>query len=193
MENQHDGKVYVKGRGWVAEKACQHCRCVIVPTDGHYARRKFCSRECQIADQNSKKMKILGWPTLIGREDIPSSTTGAIGELIAAAELCAQGFSVFRSVSPSAPYDLIATTNDHMITVEVRRGSPSRKEESTSFNFCRNRKDKGISPADYFAVILHQVIQFVPNTPEYAGPQLIREEWRLLPKITASTNTTNHQ
>jgi hypothetical protein len=48
------------------------------------------------------------------------NSRGAASELLVAADLIQRGFAVFRSVSPAAPFDLIAAAGETLIRVEVR-------------------------------------------------------------------------
>jgi hypothetical protein len=47
-------------------------------------------------------------------------TVGAIGELTVASDLLDRGMHVFRALSPSCPFDLIATSVQGTASVEVR-------------------------------------------------------------------------
>jgi len=60
---------------------------------------------------------------LKGRPDLPTGTTGAIAELVVAADLLKNGWSVFRSVSPHAFCDLVACKESVTRKIEVRTGS----------------------------------------------------------------------
>lgn len=51
---------------------------------------------------------------------LPTSTVGALREMVVSADLLMRGFCVFRSVSPSCHCDLIAMMGEHLIRVEVR-------------------------------------------------------------------------
>jgi len=51
---------------------------------------------------------------------LPTATVGAVGELKVALDLLTKGYHVFRSVSPSAPCDLLITKNGSMLRVEVK-------------------------------------------------------------------------
>lgn len=46
--------------------------------------------------------------------------SGAIAELVACNALLARGFHVFRALSNSAPYDLVADINGELFRVEVK-------------------------------------------------------------------------
>ena len=56
-------------------------------------------------------------------EKIPVASIGAISELTVASDLMIKGYSVFRSLSPSAPCDLICFKSDtpsRVLKIEVR-------------------------------------------------------------------------
>lgn len=53
---------------------------------------------------------------------VSTGTTGTVGELIVAADLLKRGFSVYKSLSPNAPCDLIAIKKGKIIKVEVTNG-----------------------------------------------------------------------
>jgi Holliday junction resolvase-like predicted endonuclease len=62
----------------------------------------------------------------------PTSTIGAIGELLASAFFLRRGYYVFRSVTPNAPCDLIAVKGDRTLRVEVKTG---REHTSGRINY----------------------------------------------------------
>ena len=51
---------------------------------------------------------------------------GAVGELLASADLIMRGYDVYRAVSPSAPYDLVATKGPRILRIEVRCGRKNK-------------------------------------------------------------------
>lgn len=53
---------------------------------------------------------------------VSTGTTGAISELLAAAALMAEGFQVFRALSPACSCDLVVLVNGRLCRVEVRTG-----------------------------------------------------------------------
>jgi len=57
---------------------------------------------------------------------LTSGTTGAIGELLVAADLLQKGYHVFRAQSPSCPCDLAILKDNRLLRVEVRTGHRSR-------------------------------------------------------------------
>jgi hypothetical protein len=82
------------------------------------ARKKFCSRTCRRVDE---KRRYRGVNPVSG---IPSATVGAMHELIAGIDLLKRGFHVFRSLTPSAPGDLMIMNGDKKtLMVEVTTGT----------------------------------------------------------------------
>ena len=51
-----------------------------------------------------------------------TTTRGAITEYIVVADLLRMGWSVYRSCSPSAPWDLIACRDGKSVNIEVKTG-----------------------------------------------------------------------
>jgi len=78
---------------------------------------KFCSLRCQRV-VHIKKLQVSPrrYP------GIASSTIGAIGEMLVAADLLSKGFEVFRAVSSACSSDLMISKNGKVISVEVRTG-----------------------------------------------------------------------
>ena len=80
------------------------------------ARTKFCSTKCRRAKAKADYRAINPAPALA------SATTGALHELMVAADLLRKGYSVFRALSPSCPGDLAVIFPDGMKLVEVTTG-----------------------------------------------------------------------
>jgi hypothetical protein len=89
--------------------------------------------------------------------DITNNAKGAAGELIVAADLFFKGYSVFRALAPSAPFDLIAVRADgRLITIEVRTARFKLKRTG-------ELAYKRSGTADCFAAVLGPTIQYEPS------------------------------
>lgn len=55
--------------------------------------------------------------------DLSTGTTGAISELIVSADLLSKNIPVFRALSPSCPFDLVAAFHGRFVSIEVRTAS----------------------------------------------------------------------
>ncbi len=64
------------------------------------------------------------------RENFSTSTKGAISELVVAADLLDRGYSVFRSVSPNSPIDLVVLKSGRLQKVEVKTGKINPMDKS---------------------------------------------------------------
>lgn len=53
-------------------------------------------------------------------DGVGKSVLGAANELLVAADLTLRGYAVYRAVSPSAPFDLVAVKGEAILRVEVR-------------------------------------------------------------------------
>jgi len=73
-------------------------------------RRSFCSPKCR---KNYEK-------SLRPKRKTCQATTGAISEYLVVSDLLKNGFNVYRSVSPSAPVDMIAIKSNKIFRVEVK-------------------------------------------------------------------------
>jgi len=55
-------------------------------------------------------------------EKVSKATTGAVSELVVAADLLRKGYEVFRAMSPACSCDLLINKNGSMKRIEVRSG-----------------------------------------------------------------------
>ena len=110
-------------------------------------RVKFCSDSC--AKERASSFKITANRALA----IPTASTGAMSEMLVAAELLRRGCEVFRAVSAACSCDLIARSGDGvgLVRIEVRTGTVHRMTGCITFS-CR-RADLGRS--DAFAVVTY--------------------------------------
>ena len=91
---------------------CVQCARII---DGRKrSTAKYCSDDCKHARERQEYYK-LNPPSGLAK-----STVGAISELRVAVDLLRRGYSVFRSMSPACPCDLIILKNQHVLRVEVK-------------------------------------------------------------------------
>lgn len=61
-----------------------------------------------------------GKSSILGGAKLAPGIVGAAGELIAAVDMIAKGWHVFRAVCPSGPFDLMAYKNGTILKVEVK-------------------------------------------------------------------------
>lgn len=95
---------------------CMHCGQTMAAPAKH---QRFCSKECRTKARQQQYGKELDFKQGLR----PASTTGAISELTAAADLLRRGYHVFRSVAPNSPCDLVILKDDRLQKVEVTTGS----------------------------------------------------------------------
>lgn len=80
------------------------------------------------------------------KHSLCSGKVGAIAELLVCADLMKQGYQVFRAVSQSSDFDLVAIKNGKTNTIEVRSGT----ERNTLPAYKRNKKHP-----DIYALVFH--------------------------------------
>lgn len=88
----------------------------------------YCSVEC------SKQSNTRNFHDINPPREVSTSTTGAVGELLVAADLMKSGYSVFRALSPSCSCDLAVLHNGKLCRVEVRSGNRSVSGDTTYYN-----------------------------------------------------------
>ena len=82
-------------------------------------RQRFCGPRCSTAYHESQS-KIPAYTPAYG-DGLPFPTKGALSELRACVDLLGRGFHVYRSMSPSSPWDLVvAIPSGRMLRVEVK-------------------------------------------------------------------------
>ena len=93
------------------QRSCVECKKLF---ETNIDRQKFCSRVC---NQLNSRLR-----TGLKREfeTLPKGTVGAINELRAAVYLMAQGYEVFRALSPSCSCDLAVLKDGSLRRIEVR-------------------------------------------------------------------------
>ena len=88
-----------------------------------HTKQIFCSKKCSNDNRISIKKHItknINKKDL--KKDLPTSTIGSIHEIIICADLMANGYYVFRSMSPNSPCDIIAMRNGVTYKIEVTTG-----------------------------------------------------------------------
>jgi hypothetical protein len=89
---------------------------------------------------------------------------GAASELMVCANLLSRGWYVFRSVSPTAPCDLVAMKYGSLIRVEVKTG------QQTNYGKVVPRSKKGLAVTfDVLAVVYEGVVTYTPSLDELDG------------------------
>lgn len=104
------------------EKKCKTCTSKFVARLD--SRQLYCTPSCKAKAARAKTTR----SDLAKRGDV-----GALGELSVTCDLLAKGWSVFRSVSPHAHCDLIATKGNKIKRIEVRTGTLLR---NGTVSFC---------------------------------------------------------
>lgn len=112
-----------------------------------------------------------------------NANIGAASELVAAADLIARGYEVFRAQTPNASCDLIALKNGSCERVEVRTGR-MRSDGMVTCGF--DGGDQGRS--DLLAVVLkaERMVYYVRTATIGAGPVLIDPQAALRASASAA-------
>lgn len=137
-------------------RRCANCGNPFELKDKRAWNKKYCSHKCT----PHHRLQVSGYKS----KGIPTATVGTIAEIVVCLDLLKKGYSVFRSISPSSNFDLVAFKNEKMISVEVRSGYLSNNKPV----FPKKEKDK----AEYYAVVIHEVIgtleqiRYIPNLPQ---------------------------
>jgi hypothetical protein len=96
-----------------------------------------------------------------GRHRPSTSTTGAIGELVAGADLLRRGYEVFRGLSPACSCDLIASKGGRRpLRVEVRTGWRNAKTGTLSYS----KRPADDNKCDHYCVVVNygEEVIYVP-------------------------------
>ena len=96
---------------------CKHCS---TPFEER-GPKIFCSARC------GNKFALKRWKEQNphSNKGLPTSTVGAVHELVVCADLLRRGLHVFRSVSPSAVCDLAILDGNKLFRIEVTTGTRS--------------------------------------------------------------------
>lgn len=153
--------------GYLRGMACPVCN---KPLSEERTKRRatYCSNECSRKSEHQKYTARNG-----DRPRLPSGTTGAISELIVAADLLRRGYEVFRALSPSCSCDLAVLRNGQLLRVEVRSASLS---VGGKWMYSRDRLNfpgtGGPVRADVLAVRLYSgPIEYYPPLPDVTSQQ----------------------
>ena len=148
------------------QRTCKHCG---DPYETNVAKKVFCLRACSLAWYSSNN------GALSHKRDIPlpSPTVGALNEYRVIVDLLGKGYSVYRSVSPSAKCDLVA------FPYLDDKTAPLRIEVKTSYRRINASGGKvyhaSFSPGqeaffDTLAMVLPDIIVYEPPLPPPAEP-----------------------
>ena len=125
-------------------------------------RRKqaiYCSDKCKIELQKKK------WSALNERnQTLSSGVVGGMHEMLVCVDLLRRNFFVYRSVTQSAPFDLMAFKDGKYYSVEVTTGN-----YTASGGFYRPVKDA--SKFDVLAIVMHDgKIFYEPEWANFSEP-----------------------
>lgn len=123
-------------------RVCPQCSKPFESTD---SRKVYCCSRCSDAVQRER--------TAPFHKGLTPSNAGCAAELMVAATLMFEGWSVFQSAGPNGPVDIVAFRNGVTRLLECRTGRPKR---DGSLSFPRNLH-KGFPQPTEFAV-------YVPST-----------------------------
>lgn len=139
---------------WEHTKACTLCNeeyITIRSAQKICPKCKTMASETKFHTGNTSATRIL--PKSI---ELPTGTVGAIGELIASADLLSKGFEVFKAVSMHATSDLIIRKDNRYYSVEVKAG---KLNDNKGLVFSRPKYNK-----DLLAIVLpNKLIQYRPS------------------------------
>lgn len=88
------------------------------------------------------------------RIGLPTATTGALAELVVAADLLRRGFEVYRAVSPAAKSDLVIVRDGRILRVQVK--TTYRRANGKLMGRCR--ATDALDPSEVWAFVVHGVI-----------------------------------
>lgn len=122
--------------------------------------QKYCSGDCRKQSNRS----LFGTP----KDQRPTSTTGAISELLAAAQLMQNGFEVFRALSPAASCDLLALKDGAFYKFEVKTSSKLRNGQWTYAKGRYGIRAENVVLVSHFGEVVLPEIK--PTTPKHVEP-----------------------
>ena len=117
-----------------------------ISQDRRTRHAKFCSPACRRHAARERYTVETGSP---GRNDIATTTTGAMHELLVCADLMKMGCHVFRAQSPSCPCDITVLVDGQLYKIEVTTGY-KKSDGGISFPRKNSRYD-----FDVIAVVFH--------------------------------------
>lgn len=123
--------------------------CAQAISDNRRIDAKFCSKDC--LRKHAHGVYLISNP----RSGLSTGKTGAISELLVAADLLRLGFDVFRAVSQSCSCDIVALRNGVTVRIEVRTG---QRNSSGGLSYSK----AGIK-ADHVAIVSGDMIFYEPR------------------------------
>lgn len=125
-----------------------------VPATRRLRHARTCSEGCTKKDSRAR------WVALQGRPPLSAQTTGAVAELVVAADLMRRGYEVFRALSPSCSCDLAVLRDGLLVRVEVRTGN-----RLTSGDVCVPLRERDKGRHDVMAVYVAKdaAIEYSPK------------------------------
>lgn len=88
-----------------------------------------------------------------------SGLTGSAGEMLVAADLLYKGYHVFKSLSGSAPFDLIAYDESTEDTTRIECREPNVEYPNSDRLYWNSTANRGLEP-DLFAVACKQGVRY---------------------------------
>ncbi|OGM10630.1 hypothetical protein A2Z67_00040 [Candidatus Woesebacteria bacterium RBG_13_36_22] len=142
----------------IEKHICDYCKGKIPPKRwpfqiGKLKKRAFCSKDC--LDKFEREILPIGVPILRGRNSV---LTGSISELLVCVDLLCKGFYVFRSVSPSAPCDLIIIHENKTAKIEVKT-----TYSKSGGGFIKFEEEMDKSKFDILALVYGSEVHYFPN------------------------------
>lgn len=137
------------GETMKASRACQKCQGAIPEKRARWKTARFCSMRCA-RDWEKAEYRKRNPRTLLS-----TGKTGAISELIVAADLLGRGFDVFRAVSQACSCDLAVLREGKLLTIEVRS---AKKNSKGGLMYTKARIN-----ADHIAVVCENEITYEPG------------------------------
>lgn len=158
-------RVILEKREMMSGRICDACGGPIgvkVASQQKVGKKRYCSRECR---RNSIRLsyRVAHTAQNLGN-GICNSTSGAMGELIVAADLMRKHYNVFRALSPASICDLVIVAGKNVHRVEVTTGSMSA---SGKLKFIKHDPKR----YDTIAVIVDKEIIYVGDLPRILETQ----------------------
>lgn len=118
---------------------------------------------------------------------VSPSSQGAAAELLVSADLLKRGAAVYRSVSPAAPFDLIALFGNRLIRVEVKSRRPESfkgiKGDVVAFIHCDIVRYRSLTDVE-----IPELIDEPEEFGDLAAAYKASTEWRRIPKLKGLIN-----
>lgn len=118
----------------------------------------YCSKRCSSVKEKQDRDERNGIDSMLGA--LNTGVVGGMHELLVCVDLLKRGWYVYRSVTQSAPFDLMAFFEGKPYSIEVTTGSYSSRGEVT-------HAPKDFSTFNYLAVVTRDgKIFYEPPLPE---------------------------